>query len=360
MINFRCGGCAGRVEAEASQAGTAVTCPRCQHVNVCPAASEAPAIRPPAPRRSGGVPESRVIVSGGSIWIFGAVVAIVALAGIAWSASGLFSPSAPARPPASPVEALQQELLRKNLDRPGDPLLAAQYQSINAKHFSGALPAMPVLWEPELARVGELAGRKYNLEGMFGHVGRRMAILLNPDLQRDRAALTRALCHEMVHAYLHVTGDRSTQHGPAFQAVLQRLSDERAFEGVVATDDDRARLRAWIEAEDARLQRERQELQQLDREIQRERAEVEAAMADLNNRINAANARGAGWPTRAETAAVEARRDAYNTRALDANTRLERNRADHEAFRRQVERYNLMLVYPDGVDEAAAINPGGR
>jgi hypothetical protein len=48
------------------------------------------------------------------------------------------------------------------------------------------------------------------------------------------------------------------------------------------------------------------------------------------------------------------------TSAVEANTRLERNRADHEAFRRQVERYNLMLVYPDGVDEAAAISPVGR
>ena len=62
-------------------------------------------------------------------------------------------------------------------------------------------------------------------------------------------------------------------------------------------------------------------------------------------------------PTEGEVAAVTAKRDAYNGRASSMNDRAERDRADLEHFNREIARYNLMLVYPDGLDEAALKAP---
>jgi hypothetical protein len=123
--------------------------------------------------------------------------------------------------------------------------------------------------------------------------------------------------------------------------VLQRLSSEGAFEGILASDADRARLRAWLDAESQRLETERLELEQLGEDIQRERAEVENAPPDA------------------------ARVNAYNQRAIDGNARVERHRRELDHFNTEVARYNLMLVYPDGIDEQAMIKPktaagGGR
>jgi poly(3-hydroxybutyrate) depolymerase len=41
--------------------------------------------------------------------------------------------------------------------------------------------------------------------------------------------------------------------------------------------------------------------------------------------------------------------------AIDANTRSAHAQADRDHFNREVERYNLMLVYPDGIDQRAAV-----
>lgn len=287
---------------------------------------------------------------------------LCAIAGAAWIAwSTIDGPRArvSAWPATSAADALQQTLLEKNLGRPGDPDLGARFAAINARHFAGLLPPIPVIWEPGLSKVGELADRKFVLEGMFGTAGERSVILLNPNLAEDPAALDRALCHEMVHAYLHSIGDSTTTHGPSFQTVLRRLSLEDAFEGIVASDEERERLKAWLDTESARLDAERQALQQLDAEIQRERAEVERAVSDLNARIGQANVQRGGWPPDEDAAAVTAKRDAYNQRAIDANARVERHRLDHEYFNREVARYNLMLVYPDGVDQEQLVRPRG-
>ncbi len=253
--------------------------------------------------------------------------------------------------PASPAQTLQRELLRENLGKPADPLLAAAFQDINLRHFDGALPDTPVLWEPRLSQVGAAAAGGFTLEGMFGETGGRTAILLNPDLQADKDAMTRALCHEMVHAYLHAIGDASTEHGPAFQIVLQRLSNEGAFKGLAATGADREQLRAWLDAESARLDAEWDALARLGEALNRDRAEAESAMAGLSARINDANARASSWPSEKEIADVTARRDAYNANAAAANDRAARDRADLEHFNVEVARFNLMLVYPDGVDD---------
>jgi hypothetical protein len=171
-------------------------------------------------------------------------------------------------------------------------------------------------------------------------------ILLNPGLQRDAAATTRALCHEMVHAYLYSTGDVNENHGPPFQVVLRRLAAEGAFEGTPATDDERANLRAWLDAESARLDAERDEMDREGREIDQERAAIQQATAA------AATQPGGGDPGE-----LTARRDAYNARATAANDRLERDRADLAHFNAEVTRYNLMLVYPDGLDTSAMVKP---
>jgi hypothetical protein len=289
--------------------------------------------------------------------VLGIAIGALAIAVTGWMAwSELAIPATTAAVPATPGEALQQQLLRDNLSRAGDPMLDAMYQDLNAKHFSGALPAMPVLWEPGLEKVGQLAAQAFTLEGMFGHVGKRSLILLHPNLQTDKRALARALSHEMVHAYLFITGDTTTNHGPAFQAVLRRLSNEGAFEGILASDEERENLRAWLDAESARLDAEQQEMIRLGEEIERERHEVERLIADLNARASAANGQGSG-PTESELAAAAARRLAYNDRAIDANTRSARDRADLEHFNAEVARYNLMLVYPDGVDARAMRKP---
>jgi hypothetical protein len=286
-----------------------------------------------------------------------AVVALVAAGWGVWSAFDTSRASEAASPSASPADVRQQEILRDDIGRPGDPLLDRMYQELNAGHFASTLPPMPGLWEPRLAEVGALAAETFTLEGMFGHVGRRTVILLSPDLQSDTAALARALCHEMVHAHLFATGDRTTNHGPAFQAVLRRLSNEGAFEGIVASDAERATLRAWLDAESARLDAEREEMDRLGGDIERDRAEVERQFADLNARVTAANAHGRGWPDPSDVAAVQSRRDAYNQRAAEANARASQDQVDLAEFNRQVGRYNLMLSYPDGLDEVSPIRP---
>jgi hypothetical protein len=310
--------------------GQPVVCPRCGHRNICP-----------EPRAAAVAPARTSTRSG---FIVAALACLVVVGAAAWFGWAKLGPEFTTRASRekTPSETLQQELLEQNLDKPGDPELGAMYQQIVARHFSGAMPAIPVLWEPRLAQVGLLAAQAFTLEGMFGHAGSRSVILLNPDLQRDSQALTRALCHEMVHAYLYTTGDKSTDHGPAFQIVLQRLSAEHAFEGIMATDAERAALRRWIDGEAARLDTTRQELEALGAAVEAERAALERAIAD-------ATARGA-LPAD-EAAALDARRQAYNRMAIDANSRSVAAAAERDHFNREVQRYKLMLVYPDGIDQ---------
>jgi predicted SprT family Zn-dependent metalloprotease len=332
------------------EAGRAVPCRRCHHVNVVPSARVAPvaAALPPPPAAS----NSR------AIWLAVGVAAFAVAGWAAWSAVGSRDANAaPAKTAATPAEALQQELLRKNVGHPGDPILNQMYAEMSARYFSGALPALQVLWEPRLADVGKLAAQAFTLQGMFGHVGLHSVILLNPELQADRKAIARALSHEIVHAYLYATGDKRTDHGPAFQTVLRRLSTEGAFEGVVAGDEERRALRAWLEAESARLDFERGELERLGADLERERVEVQRGLEEFNGRVSVARAQGREGPAESESAAITARRDGYNQRAADANERAERDRADLEHFNREVARYNLMLVYPDGLDEGELLRP---
>jgi hypothetical protein len=310
------------------------------------------ALRPAIePRRSQGSGQLGV----GPIWTTLTVLVVAAAGWVLWSAVTASGTSASASSPADPVTALQQDLLKKNMGQRGDAVLDALYQQINTEHFGGALSAIPVRWEPGLADAGKLAAQAFTLEGLFGHLGSRSVILLNPDMQSDPRAIARALSHEMVHAYLFSTGDVNENHGPAFQAVLKRLSDEGAFEGTPATDTDRTSLRAWLDEESARLDAERDVMAQEGTEIEREKAEIERALADVDQRASSTQVPGRASDD--EVAALTARRDAYNARATAANDRLERDRADLAHFNAEVTRYNLMLVYPDGLDQSAAVKP---
>ena len=349
-MTFRCGRCAELVKAADELApGKTATCQRCQHVNIVPDVRTAPPAVRLVRRERVKSPASQLLL---------AAAGIVAVAAAGWGVWSLVGASgATAAAPRTPAEALQQELLFKNLGEAGDPTLSERYQNINARHFGGALPAIPVRWEPRLAEVGHLGDRRFTLQGMFGHAGRRSVILINPSLQGDPAAVARTLSHEMVHAFLHAKGDKSGGHGPSFQQLLRRIGSEGAFQGVVATDDDRASLRSWLDAESARLDAARAELQRLRGDLDRERRDVERALEDLNTRVSTANTQGRGWPSDAEIAMVTSRRDAYNQRALEASDQFDRDRASLEYFNREVERYNLMLVYPDGLDERPTVTP---
>lgn len=246
----------------------------------------------------------------------------------------------------TPADKRQQEILKAGIDQPGDPELMARYASINVRHFGGELQQAVVRWEAALAEIGPMSGQGITLQGMFGTSGADLVILLNPALKDDTAALDRALCHEMVHAYLFAAGDASPDHGPAFQAVLQRLAGEGAFEGIAAQSDEKARLKTWLAAESARIDEERRALDVLDQDMKQSGGGLEREIAEFNARAS----RSAD-----ESEALSLRRAQFNQRALDANDRVERFRDDVAHFNSEVTRYNLMVAYPDGLDAAEAI-----
>jgi hypothetical protein len=283
--------------------------------------------------------------------VLGGTLAVVAIAWSVWTVATPATDTLRGGKVLSPIEARQREILKDNLDKPGDPELVNRYRALNIKHFAGRLPNIPVIWEPRLAEVGTLAARSFTLEGMFGHINEKAAILLHPNLSADEAALARALSHEMVHAYLYSTGNPSTGHGPAFREELQRLAAEGAFSGILADESTRASLRAWLDTEARRLDTDAADLEREGQAIEAERAELERAFADISGRANNAP------PSRNEVEALNARRDSYNRRVENANARTERGREALAEFNRQVDRYNLMLVYPDGVDEDDLVKP---
>ena len=342
MIIFRCGRCAQPAQAAESLAGRAVKCPRCGHLNICPPPSVSFLAAKPAPeaaKRASRPGASRAIGAIAGVAFFGFTI---------WMAWTQFDvPGETVAKAASPAEALQQELLAQNLDKPGDPGLEAMYADLNVKQFGGSLPSLHVMWEPGLARVGPLAGEQFTLEGMFGHRGKKSVILLNPDLRDDNAGLTRALCHEAVHAYLYATGDNGPEHGPSFQAVLKHLSEVGAFEGIVSTDQERTSLRTWLDEESKRLDAEAKYMDTLGKSLEQKRAEVEQATGELN----------AGGASEAKIALMNKLRDAYNQAAMEANSRNDQDRSDLDHFNQEVARYNLMLVYPDGFDQGGRVSP---
>lgn len=273
----------------------------------------------------------------GRIWI---LILTVGVGTGSWAMARAYSDWSLTSAPAAatdPESVREHALIAANVDRPADPDLSSEYQDINRRYFSGGLTSIPVRWEPGLGTPGAAGSTAFTLEGLFGHLGSRSVILLNPSLRQDAAARTRALCHEMVHASLFAAGDASSNHGAAFQAVLRRLAREGAFVGTPATDEERESLHAWLDAESARIDAEREAMTQIGTDLDLERAEVERLLASDG-----------------ETADVASRRQAYNNRATAANERLDHDREDVAHFNAEVDRYNRMLVYPDGLDDQRA------
>jgi hypothetical protein len=201
--------------------------------------------------------------------------------------------------------------MRANAPLPSDPALAQAYQTINARYFASRLPPVRIRWEPRLAEVGPLIAEGFRLEGVTNGT----VILLHPALADDDRRFKGVLCHEMVHVALR---DHTGPHGPEFQARLRALADEGAFDGVVATDEEKQQLKHSLESRSARLTTALTELGEA-------RARIEADAGSLS-------------------------REALEDRTWEFNTRVRRHNEEAQEYNRLMERYNLMTAYPDGLD----------
>lgn len=176
------------------------------------------------------------------------------------------------------LRGLQGRLYVKNAARPGDPALMLEYKAVNDRHFGGTLPALPVTWEEEL--------EARRLDGLWTARDQDARIFLNPRLKGDARELRRALCHEMVHEWLFVRGDAKTNHGPPFRAMLKRLAEEGAFDGILATAAERDALKAD-------LLKEREALLELQADLKAlasDPALHDAAARGYNDRLEGFNA----------------------------------------------------------------------
>jgi len=255
----------------------------------------------------------------------------------------------------TPAEVREDEIVAQDAVRSGDPALNAEYQEINERHFGNELPSMPVLWEARLTEVGPLMAENFRLDGLAALRDGTQLILINPVVRGDPGQLRRTLCHEMVHQYLFTKGDTTTKHGPAFQRILQRLLEEGAFVGKWASDREKASLKAWLDRESTRLNGEKSELDRMRAIIERDREELDGQVNDLNQRISSANREGSGWPSEDEVESVKSKREIFNRVLDNYRNRVETYRADAMRFNGQANRYNLMISYPDGLDEESAV-----
>jgi hypothetical protein len=263
-------------------------------------------------------------------------------------------PGAPLRrapdpaPAVDPITSKKLQIFELARTRAADPALVVLYTGINERHFGGGLPPIPVMWD-DLTAVDALVGDNYHLQGMTNGA----LMLVSPALQDDEAELQRTLCHEAVHVKLHDASGGSANHGSLFQGELRRIFEEGCFTAILATSEETAALREWIDKETARLKQDRERLDGERARLDAERADVEQAVAALNERIAAANAQHAGWPGDEEQQALSARRTRALQDSSDFNVALARHNADAVHLNTRVERYRLMAAYPHGVDEEA-------
>ena len=207
-----------------------------------------------------------------------------------------------ALPPSPPDKTRSAELFDRNRGMPPDPDLAVEYEQINLDYFRNVLPRASVRWESGLADLGPLIADNFSVLGLTDG----SQILINPSVERDPDQRRRALCHEMVHMAVWA---QDNGHGPVFQTQLRHLAEMGAFKGIVSTDEERDEA---LET----LKQRRVALEMDERTLMTDRDTLD----------------------RTSQSAV----DAYNARV----------RAQQQAvatYNRLVERYNLMVSYPDGL-----------
>jgi hypothetical protein len=270
----------------------------------------------------------------------------------------------------NPAELAERKITEQDAGKLGDADLSAEYKEVSEKYFDNRLPVIPVLWEPRLGEIGPLKAEGFTEKGLWTTRGDKAFILLNPQFRKDETETRRVLCHEIVHEYLYSIGDKETNHGPKFQAVLRRLADAGAFIGIPASEEERSSLKSLIgaesvrlEEESARIKREKYELDQTQAEIDRDGAILNQEVQELNDRISSANEQGYGWPSDDEIESSKAKARFHNQRVVDLqgqmvdfNTRVDSYNAAVGQFNRSVNRYNLMMAYPDGLDEETAMH----
>jgi hypothetical protein len=208
----------------------------------------------------------------------------------------LFTYLNPDRSPNPPSATNTIEQLNKDSINPietSDPELAEEYKRINERHFGNQLPTIPINWESKLDNYSPDLTKEYRLEGLWKLAGNRTQIYINPSLKHNKKKLTLTLCHEMAHEYLHTIGDTKTNHGPAFQAVMQRLLSEDAFEGVMISESMQNKLRAEITKEKTKLEQFKIDINLVHRNLKTS----DSKHNELNERILVANELGSGWPT---------------------------------------------------------------
>ena len=268
--------------------------------------------------------------------------ACVAIAGVVHLLSG--TPVTTGRPR---IESLEEAILDAARHKPEDASLDLLFDQLNARHFGGRLPNVKVMWEPDLDRldVGD-----YRLNGMTNG----SVILLKAALKDDADSVRRTLCHEMVHVRFIAAGNGSTTHDPSFQSELRRIFHDGCFHAIWASAEEQASLKVWIDAERTRLDAGRLQVSAQSAAIKLAADEVERTFIELNERIRMANSAGSGWPHRNEVERAERQRADANNGILAYNAAAGAIESDQAHFNEVVHRYNLMLVYPDGLAEDRA------
>ena len=232
------------------------------------------------------------------------------------------------------------ELLRVNANLPSDPALAAEYQAINTEYFEGRLPSVTIRWEPRLAGIGPLIAEDFRLEGITDG----KLILLNPAIENDDELFRRTLVHEIVHvATRDQEPDKTQPHGPVFQSRLRWLSEQGAFVGKVATEEEKQALRQAISTGMSELTKAEETLRQTRAQLDADTARIQGQPDDPDRRVAVAD--------------LQHRADLYNSDVLRFN-------GDVARVNRMVEEYNLMQAYPDGLDRERMVQrtalPGAK
>ena len=240
------------------------------------------------------------------------IVMVAAALAVVASCRGKSSEPAPRPRVVSAEQQRMDDLMRQNETRPSDPALAQAYNDINGRYFGSRLPPIRIRWDEGLDAIGALIAPGFRLEGLTNG----KVILLHPSLEKDARQFSAVLCHEMVHVELR--DRRDVDHGPEFQSRLRALADGGAFEGVIASEEEKRDLKRSLDERAARLGAELTEIEQV-------RARLEAAAPTLT-------------------------REALQDQTWAFNTRVRRHNEDADEYNRLVGQYNLMIAYPDGLD----------